>query len=253
MYPILFKWGTFLVPAWHTFFLLGALASFVAFRRLTMKYQPKLLTCVGPVYFYGYLGGLVGARLLSIVVEEDDPNLTQMMSLDSFTLFGGVLGGFAFASLYVWFKNLPFAKLWDLAVPSFLLGLAIGRIGCFLNGDDYGIEVFPDAEGKFPWWAVVFPNHPVMVPRVPVQLVEAGGVAILFVLIVVMFKRVQKLGKGLVGSLSLAAYCGLRFCLEFLRGDPRGFFFGTALSTSQGIAIAIFLMLAGVWSWRASH
>ena len=64
---------------------------------------------------------------------------------------GGFICALLFIALYVYRKKLNFLFLFDIVAPFILLGHAIGRIGCFLVGDDYGLP-------SNLFWAVSFPN-----------------------------------------------------------------------------------------------
>jgi prolipoprotein diacylglyceryltransferase len=83
--------------------------------------------------------------------------------------YGGVLGGAAAVILWAWRRRIPVLPMLDAIAPSVALGLAIGRIGCFLNGCCYGDTCelpwavrFPS--GSAPWYqqirdgSIVFPS-----------------------------------------------------------------------------------------------
>ena len=54
------------------------------------------------------------------------------------SLFGGLLMGGVAAALYLHHRRVPLLAYADAGVPALALGYAVGRIGCFLNGDDFG-------------------------------------------------------------------------------------------------------------------
>lgn len=212
-------------------------------RYLTLRHHSELQSQVFVAYIWAYLGGLVGGRLLSMIVEDDSFEIFQLIHIDSLTFYGSLLGSFLVLSLWAYFKKVSFLLFWDLMSPPLLIGLCIGRVGCFLNGDDFGIAISANSLGEFPWWSVSFPNHEVPIPRVPVQLLEAFGALAIGFLLGNRFSQIQSFKIGLVGSLAFGVYAILRFMLEFLRDDYRGWFLKDVLSTSQGISLFIVLAI----------
>ena len=251
MLPILFSWGPLIVPSWHVFYVLGALCAFIFLSRLSIKHCPEIPSNdIVTLFVVCYVSGYFGARLLSILIEEPGvegtkSTLSALFKIGPMTFYGGGIAAFLAGWIVIKAKGLPFAKLFDCAIPSGLLALALGRIGCFLNGDDFGKAVPIDPIGKVPMWAVTFPNLEDHIARYPVQLVEASialGCAILFGL------RIKSLNKsffpGIAGLLGLITYANFRFFLEFFRDDFRGSVLGSWLSTSQFISIMILLICA---------
>lgn len=109
------------------------------------------------------VAGVVGARLSHIFEnwpEFSDPavgiwgNLKAMANLRSggLTFFGGLLFAFPITLLYGYLKRVPLRLGMDIVAPALMVGLAFGRVGCFLNGCCYG------AECNLPW-AVHYPYY----------------------------------------------------------------------------------------------
>ncbi len=185
------------------------------------------------------LAGLIGAKIAYVATSWEDLSLEwrYWFSLirGGFVYYGGVAGGAAGAIWWMRRRNLPPLGLGDLAAPSLGVALAIGRLGCWLNGCCYGTPVA---------WGCVFPGLHDVVPRHPVQLYEAAGtlaigLGLLFV--------PHSLGahRGRTFALFLIPYSFLRFSLEFLRDDPRGPVFAAGLSVSQVLSVAA--LAIGLW------
>lgn len=173
------------------------------------------------------LGGLWGAHLLSLLVHGwgGGPWALVQFIPGSKSLFGGlVVGGFV-AGFYFHFRKLPVLAYADAAMPALALGYAIGRIGCFLNGDDYGTL------SRLPW-AVTYPsgteayeahlargwipsNASASLPSHPVQLYASLVGMGLFVLLACW--RPARQGRRFCAY--LIVYGMTRFVLEWLRGD----------------------------------
>lgn len=250
MYPILLDFGPLVLPAWHTFYVIGAIAALLMLLRLGRRFAPEVPSHeIARVFATGYVFGYLGARLLSIVIEEPDVRtfgeiLMAMVRFGPMTFYGGAIAAFIFGSAYVLWRRMPFATLCDIAIPSCLVALAFGRIGCFLNGDDYG-KAAPLSEFGSPWWAVTFPNLQDGIARYPVQLMEAGSVVMLAGLLLLSFERLRRtLRPGVIGFIGIVGYANLRFILEFFRDDFRGSPFSNWMSTSQFISILVLVVAA---------
>ena len=130
------------------------------------------------------------------------------------------------------------SEMFHFGVPAGLIALAIGRIGCYLNGDDYGIPIYVAAGEPLPWWAVLFHNHPVpQVPRLPIQLFESLLVVVLISWVFFLKGGWKQPIEKKAGSLSIIGYSTIRFWLEFFRGDLRGWLWKGWLSWGQAAAI----------------
>lgn len=154
--------------------------------------------------------------------------------------YGGLIGGILVALLYVKKHQLDMGAYSDIAATAIPLFHTFGRIGCFLSGCCFGI---PWKYGCTYYHSAVAEAN--LIPRFPVQLVEAGlNLALFFVLLHCL--KTKHLKSRLL-QLYLLIYPVYRFVLEFLRGDEyRGFLF--RLSTSQIISIILFVVAAVSWA-----
>lgn len=156
------------------------------------------------------------------------------------TFYGGLLlalpGGLWFARR----RGLGGLRTADVVAPSVMLGLAFGRVGCFLNGCCYGAET----DGSL---GVRFPGH--FADRHPTQLYESLFALGLFFLLRHLVRRRCR-GEGELLGWLLVLYGVFRIGIEVFRDDPRGAL--GPLSTSQLISIP--LVAAGAWLVaRARH
>jgi phosphatidylglycerol:prolipoprotein diacylglycerol transferase len=232
----------------HTFGVLLAAAYLAAYAWLIRGAQRQRLDAdkVASLGMWAIVGALLGAKALLIVRTAGDflADPSQLFSMSLLTsagdFYGGFIGGLVGSGLFFWrHPELPFWKVADLCAPSIALGQAIGRIGCFMAGDDYG------RPSNVPW-AVAFSDPdaaniggaPLHVPLHPVQLYESAVCLLLFGYLVWFAARRHRDGSVIVAYTLL--YAIARFALEFFRGDAdRGFVFGGVLSTSQFIAIVM--------------
>ena len=124
------------------------------------------------IIFYAILSAIIGSKVYYIIETGNYSSFFNnieniFIKIISFDIFGAISelqllgsglvfnGGFIcaliFIGFYVYRKKLNFLFLLDIVAPFILLGHAIGRIGCFLVGDDYGVP------SNLPW-AISFPN-----------------------------------------------------------------------------------------------
>ncbi|HSR50637.1 MAG TPA: prolipoprotein diacylglyceryl transferase [Acidobacteriota bacterium] len=246
MYPKLIDLGP--VPI-HTYGLLLALALLISIE-LMARLGHKQGIDRNKIWDLGFiiiLSALAGAKLLLVIVEFDtyaaDPG--RIFTLEFLqaggVFYGGFLGALAGAGYYI--RKHPEFTFWniaDLAAPCIALGQAIGRLGCFAAGCDYG------KPADVPW-AVTFTSEyaarnvgvPLNVPLHPSQLYESAAAFALFLFLIRAFHR--RRFQGQVFLLYLALYAATRFVLEFWRGDPgRGLYFDGLVSTSQIISLILF-------------
>lgn len=182
------------------------------------------------------VSGLISAKLLYYITIFDEllKNPRLLLDLgDGFVVYGGIVGGIFGGYLFARIHKIPFFRYFDLVVPAVALAQGLGRIGCYLAGCCYGLQM----ESPI---SIVFTNSsfaPNGVPLLPTQLI-ASGLNFLHCIILLLFARRAK-ASGQVCALYLICYSAGRFVLEYFRGDLIRGSVGT-FSTSQFISIFIF-------------
>jgi phosphatidylglycerol:prolipoprotein diacylglycerol transferase len=180
---------------------------------------------------WGMIGGLVGARLLYLVLHLDLIARDPFIFLDfggSTISWGAYFGGGLGFTLYLIIHRQPFWHYGDAVVSTLGLGPFVGRFACFLNGCCYGkVTQVP--------WAVTYPqaSYPFSahvkqglisqlgsesLPVHPVQLYLALNGLALFLFFSWLWRR-RTLQPGALFMLFWATYGATRFSLEFFRGD----------------------------------
>ena len=201
------------------------------------------------VAFGVVLGGRIG-----FVLFYDLPRYLERPQ-DIFAIWQGGMsfhGGLIGATLGLWFfakrRHYPALSVFDLAAAVVPIGLMLGRIANFINGELWGRPA-PD----FPY-AMIFPNGGPL-PRHPSQLYEAFAEGLLLFVLVNLFVRFGGFRRpGLVAGVFGMGYAVARIACEFFREpDPQlGFLFGTSVDAlSGGITMGMLLSLpvffAGLW------
>ena len=239
MYPVLFRIGSFEITSFGAMVAIGALVGLWIFQRELQRSQvdPSAVDSA----LAGVVGGLAGAKLLWVIEHRgEDALLNLLLSRGGMSWFGGFVGGIAAGLVVMQWKRLPKVAVLAAAAPALAVGQAIGRIGCFLVGDDYGRPT------QLPW-GVAFPRGlpPTVVPVHPTQIYEALALIPLAWLLV----RWRRLGKSdlyvLGAYLTLAG--SIRFAIEFLRVDVRVLH---GLSVAHLASLAAIVIGAIMW-WRA--
>jgi phosphatidylglycerol:prolipoprotein diacylglycerol transferase len=138
--------------------LLGLLSGvgMAIYRARRMGQSPEMIQSLA---FWIVLGGIVGARAFYVIEYwheyQRSTLLETIKAMAEFTkgglvVFGSAIGAGLALLFFVRKYRLPGLALADLVAPSVMLGLAFGRVGCFLNGCCFGGQC--DAA-----WAVRFP------------------------------------------------------------------------------------------------
>ncbi len=230
--PIIFSIGT-LEIRWYGLMVVLAVIAIIGFALLEAKRTGFPQDVVWDVGLWAVVGGIVGSRLLHIIDRWDyyiyHPD--QILNFAGLAVWGAVLGGAIAILIYGLVKKISFWQLGDLAAPGAIMGQAIGRVGCLINGCCYGLTC------ELPF-AVIYQNPssfaPHGIPLYPTQLFHIIwnliGFGVLWGL------RTNLKPQGSLFLLWLIFFGAGDFAIRFFReGEP--FLFG--LPQAQVIDIAI--------------
>jgi phosphatidylglycerol:prolipoprotein diacylglycerol transferase len=234
MYPVLFEIRGFEITSFGVLVALGALVGLWLFRRELNN--SRLPEGAVDAAIAGVIAGLAGAKLFWVFEHLGEDTFGALLtSRGGLTWYGGLIAGFGAAVVYILARGYPLVPVLAAATPALAVGHMIGRIGCFLVGDDYG------KPSDLPW-AVAFPRGlPPTFERVhPTQLYEAAFLAVLAP-VLLRWRR-----NGVADRVVLGRYLVLtataRFLIEFIRVNER---VALGLTAAQWSAIAI--VAAGAW------
>jgi phosphatidylglycerol:prolipoprotein diacylglycerol transferase len=209
---------------------------------------------------WGLIAGLVGARLLYLLLRADqvwrEPGMLVDLSGSTMS-WGAYLGGFAGFLLYFRRERESPWRYADVVASVFGLAPFIARFACLLNGDDYGRVTDLPWAVTYPQGSMAFEAHArqgllgvgatASLPVHPVQLYLAAAGLALFVVFSELWRRVR-LQAGALFFLYWAADGATRFGLEFFRGDTERTYVG-AFPDAQIIAGLVALVSAAAFGW----
>ena len=136
---------------------------------------PELLLSVAIVQV---ICGILGARIFyvleyfeTMVGETPGKTILNVINLTEggLVVFGSIIGGILASFIYLRWKKLPIFATLDLFAPALMLGIAIGRLGCFLNGCCFGGVCEAPTGVTFP------PGSPAHYAQVESGEVSVGG------------------------------------------------------------------------------
>ena len=250
--------GPLEVRVWGVAFAASlAIASAVAMRRgVALGLERDL---VGRACIVVALGGVVGARLVWVLLHPAAAGSVDgsvAFYRGGLSVWGGLGGALAGVALSSRASGASLPVLLDLGAPSFGVGVALTRLGCFFEGCDFGVPLsstaprFVAALGTFPkdspaWVEHVLsrglsPNATASLAVHPVELYEAAGGAALLALALALDRK--KLREGFTFAGVIGAYLLLRVSLDSLRDDPVEMWVSRALLLLT--ILAVFAVLA---------
>ncbi len=209
------------------------------------------------------LGGIAGGKIYYALLYGEWRLLIDRSGL---VWYGALLAGGAAAIWAIRRRRLPGWRAADVTAPALALGYGIGRVGCFLVGDDYG---FPT---DLPW-GVAFPvglpgpttagfmrseygaSVPLEVPSGeliavhPTQLYETLAALAIWIVGLRLLRGGARAGSTVLAVVGLLAV--ERFLVEFLRAKDDRFLGDFTLA--QVLSVAVLLALAAIWAWRRSR
>lgn len=249
MYPTLIKIGHFEIT---TFGLMMFLAFITAGWALTRQFRRYALSeeLASSMVMAAAIGGIVGAKVYYAILFRDWHLLFDRAGL---VWYGGLIGGFLGCSWLIWRRKVDYFTAADATAPSLAIGYAIGRIGCFLVGDDYGAPTNS-------WVGIAFPKgsppttaaslrdfgvkvDPSLAPDAilkvhPTQIYESLAAFVMFAILMWAARREHP--RGRVFGLFLIMMGIERFLVEIVRAkDDR--FLGP-FTIAQLISVIIFII-----------
>lgn len=237
MHPVLFQIGEFKVYSYGFAILIAFLVGVYLARRRAPRYglTPQHITDAS---FAILLMGIIGARVVFILQSleyyRQNPQELWTLQFRGLTSFGGLAFGFLAAWVFAWRAKKPLLAFLDAAAIPVLIGHAIGRVGCLLNGCCYG------GVCDLPWGVHVEGysdlHHPAQIYD---SLMLLAGAWVLH-----RFER-KGLASGQSFALMLVVYGVARFAYEFFRAGVTSTTIANLPLTEAHLAAAV-MVIVGV-------
>jgi phosphatidylglycerol:prolipoprotein diacylglycerol transferase len=255
MFPISIDLGFRFLPFYEGLYFLIAIASAAAWALRRWKRSGLAHDSFDVILMAGLFSAIFGARASHFLFWDlellaSDPLAFFRVWEGGLSVSGGVVCGVLGAYVACRVRKIDFWKVMEVASPTVLLGQAVGRVGCFLNGDAFGLPsnlpwavgfrrfatVLPSFKAdtrysSFAWsWCaqrrLVDLNSEYSLPMHPTQLYEGALDMVLLALLLLAMRRLDEGRRGKFGLLALiGGYSLIRFCMEFLRADHDSAFF----------------------------
>lgn len=237
--PVAIHIGPISIHWYGLMYLVGFFGAWAALRlRLnTGKYSftPEQLS---DILFYAALGVIIGGRLGYMVFYDwnnliHHPSRILMVWQGGMSFHGGFLGVFIALWIYAHKIHKSVGDIGDFIVPAVPIGLAVGRIGNFINGELWGrVTDVP--------WAMIFPNAGDL-PRHPSQLYEFFLEGIVMFAVLWWYSSKPR-PRWAVSGLFITLYGLFRFSVEFFRDpDPQIGYLVFDLTKGQLLSLPMFL------------
>jgi phosphatidylglycerol---prolipoprotein diacylglyceryl transferase len=256
--PVLVQFGPFAIRWYALAYIAGILLGWLYARRLIANEAlwggPAPMTVVDYDDFVLWvtLGIILGGRI-GYVLFYNLPffvaNPLEIFQLwkGGMSFHGGFLGCVTAVALFARHRGVPWLSLGDLTCAAGPIGLCLGRLANFINGELWGRPT--DAP-----WAMVFPRDETHLPRHPSQLYEATleGLMLFLVLAWLVRKGALKRPGTIIGAFAVGYGAARIFCEFFREPDIQ---LGYLLpGVTMGMLLSLPLMLAGVgFIWAAQR
>ncbi len=251
MHPILVQFFGFSIHSYGVMLAIGFIVG------ISLAAREAVRTGVDPekvlnLAFWILVSSIIGSRLFHCIVFYpqyiEDPLRILKLWEGGLVFYGGFLGALLVGFFYCRVQKLNYWELADLLIPSVMLGLVFGRIGCTMAGCCFGKACGPDFA-----LGITFDNPLGLgvknTPLYPTQVISAINGFLIF--LALWLYREKKRFHGELIAICLVVYAITRSLIEILREDPRGFLHlgPVLLSESQVVSVFMLLFAAYVLIW----
>jgi phosphatidylglycerol---prolipoprotein diacylglyceryl transferase len=253
--PIALSFGVFQIR-WYGIMVVLAVVAIIALSVIEARRLRVPDEHIYNVALWGIIGGILVSRLLHVIDKWDYyiANPRQILGFEGLTIYGAVLGALIAVVIYCRVKKISFWQLGDIIAPGAIVGQAIGRVGCLLNGCCYGLPTSSS-------FGLIYTNPGSYCPLgeafQPTQIYHIAWDLIGFGILWSLRRRLEP--KGSLFLLYLAIYAAGDLSIRFVRvGEPfrQGMFFN--LQEAQIIGIIVLLitvpwLIIRMWRYRTNR
>lgn len=249
MLPVLVYIGSYPVRTYGLVILLAAFLGYETAVTLARYTAKELEAHLSTLALSVLAGALVGARAWQVLFFTpayyfSHPDQILAVWNGGLSIQGGIIGGLLVAIWYCYRHKLEFWRVADLLAPSVILGQAVGRIACLLNGDAFGSPtgkgfglVYPPGTDAY----ATFGSQPLW----PAEVFEGEMDLVIFAIVFALSRK--KMTQGVLFLLYNILYAIGRIGLEYLRGDSPRYLGWTA---AQWTGIVVIVVSTALILWR---
>lgn len=229
---------------WYGVLFVGSFFLGLMILQWIYKREKKNPSVLDNLLIYVMVGAVVGARLMHCFAYEPEFYLSHPLEIlkvwkGGLASHGGLAG--VLLSLYVFSKRYNTSYLWLLsriAIPGALTA-AFVRFGNLFNSEILGLP------SELPW-AIIFKRVD-LVPRHPVQLYEAFAYLIIFVILIIIYRKVSPIfATKILPGIFLVLVFTARFFIEYTKTKQEAYTIDLPFSAGQMLSIP-YIVLGVVW------
>jgi phosphatidylglycerol:prolipoprotein diacylglycerol transferase len=244
--PVALELGPLAIRWYALAYIVGILLAWWYCRRLAERPDSGVTRPVlDDLVFWAVIGVVLGGRIGYVLVYNFDHFIQQPLDIlrvweGGMSFHGGMVGVLLAIGFVARKHRLRYFQVSDVVGCATPIGLFLGRLANFVNGELYGRA--SDAP-----WAMVFPTDPSALPRHPSQLYQAALEGLVLFAVLFLLVRLGRLKQvGFLSGAFLAGYGLARILGEFFREpDPQlGFLFGPV---TMGQLLSLPMVLVGIW------
>ncbi len=235
-------------------YIIGIFAGYWLVKRmLRQPGAPMAERHVDDLLFWAMLGVILGGRLGYVLFYNLGQYLAEPLAIlrlwdGGMSFHGGVVGVTAAIFFVARRSGLSFLRVCDYVACVVPIGMLLGRLANFVNGELWGrVTDVP--------WAIIFPASGTMDPRHPSQLYQAGleGAVMLALMTWLFWRTRARYNPGMLVGIFAAGMGLCRFVVEFFREpDSQLSEFARETGLSMGQWLTIPMILLGLWlAWTA--
>jgi len=243
--PILLSVGPISVSWYGLFFFGSFVVGVYVVSKLIFQRENKSPEMFGDLFLYSIIGTLIGAKLMDALAYNPGYFLSHPLDIlkvwqGGLSSHGGMFG--LWVALWIVAKKHNESHLWlisRMVMPGFVVAFSV-RLGNFFNSEILGkVTDVP--------WAVIFARVDNL-PRHPVQLYEAVAYMILFILFVMLYRRLSpQFTSRLFPGIFFISMFTIRFLMEYTKTEQASYSLDIPLTTGQMLSIPV-VFLGIIWT-----
>lgn len=242
--PILLDLGIIKIHWYGVAYMVGILCCWKLATSLLKHHHPKLpATLIDDFIPYAVMGIILGGRLGHALFYEPElllnPGKLIAIWQGGMAFHGGIIGYILALWLYCHSKKVSLLIMADIIAITTPIGLCLGRLANFINGELYGRTTQA-------FLGVVFPNAG-PIPRHPSQLYEAFSEGFLLFIILYLTHNTAIKHRGMLSGMFLMGYAIARSVCELFREPTDGIIYLFNIPITMGQLYTLPMILGGLW------